>query len=55
MRRGVVGARVLEVLVFRHICVLCASCGRPQCCVMHDLQFVNGGQGWKSHTPEPVS
>ena len=23
------------------VCVLCASCGSPQCCVLHDLQFVN--------------
>ena len=22
-------------------CVLCASCGSSQCCILHDLQFVN--------------
>ena len=21
------------------VCVLCASCGSSQCCVLHDLQF----------------
>ena len=29
-------------------CVLCASCGSSQCCVLHDLQFVNAGRGCKS-------
>ena len=37
--------------MFRHadvvVCVLCASCGSSQCCVLHDLQFVNAGQGCK--------
>ena len=41
--RGAVGARVWEVLVFRHADVLCASCGSSQCCILHDLQFVNAG------------
>ena len=54
--RGAVGVRVWEVLVFRHadVCVLCASCGSSQCCILHDLQFVNAGQGciWRRHTPE---
>ena len=27
------------------VCVLCASCGSSQCCVLHDLQFVNAGRG----------
>ena len=35
VRRGAVGARVWEVLVFRHAdvvcCVLCASCGSSHC------------------------
>ena len=26
-------------------CMFCASCASPQCCVLHDLQFVNAGQG----------
>ena len=25
--------------------VLCTSCGSSQCCVLHDLQFVNAGRG----------
>ena len=24
-------------------CILYASCGSSQCCVLHDLQFVNAG------------
>ena len=28
-----------------YVCVLCASCGSFQCCVLHDLQFVNAGRG----------
>ena len=24
-----------------------ASCGSSQCCILHDLQFVNAGQGCK--------
>ena len=27
------------------VCVLCASCGSPQCSILHDLQFVYAGQG----------
>ena len=31
--------------MFRHayidVCVMCTSCGSSQCCVLHDLQFVN--------------
>ena len=30
-----------------YVCVLCASCGSPQCCFLHDLQFVNAGRGRK--------
>ena len=46
VRRGAVGARVWGVLVMQmlYVCVLCASCGSSQCCVLHDLQFVNGGR-----------
>ena len=33
-----------ECFVMRCLC-LCASCGSPQCCVIHDLQFVNAGRG----------
>ena len=28
-------------------CVLFSYCGRFQCCVLHDLQFVNAGPGRK--------
>ena len=27
-----------------NVCVLCASCGSSQCCILHDLQFVNAGR-----------
>ena len=27
-----------------YVCVLCASCGSSQCCIMHDLQFVNAAR-----------
>ena len=30
-----------------YVCVLCASCGSSQWCVLHDLQFVNAGRGCK--------
>ena len=26
-----------------YVCLLCASCGSSQCCVLHYLQFVNAG------------
>ena len=39
--RGAVGAHAWEV------CVLCVSCGSSQCCILHDLQFVNAGRGCK--------
>ena len=29
------------------VTVLCASCGSSKCCLMHDLQFVNAGRGYK--------
>ena len=49
--RGAGGARLWEVYVFRHadgyVCVLCASCGSFQFCVLHDFQFVNAGRGYK--------
>ena len=52
LRRGAVGASVWEVSVFfvmqmLYVCVLCASWGSSQCCVLHDLQFVNAGRGCK--------
>ena len=33
---------VMQMLYVR---VLCASCGSSQCCVMHDLKFVNAAPG----------
>ena len=33
------------VVLMMHVCVLCASCGGSQCCVLHDLQLVNAGRG----------
>ena len=35
------------VMNMLYVCVLCASCGSSQCCVLHDLQFVNAGRGCK--------
>ena len=29
------------------VCVLFASCGRSQCCILHDFPFVNAGRGCK--------
>ena len=50
VRRGAVGARVCTyvecfVMHMLYVCVLCASCGSSQCCVLHDLQFINTGRG----------
>ena len=50
VRRGAVGASCMgSVSVSSCRCcmfvVLCASCGSSQCCVLHDLQFVNAGRG----------
>ena len=48
MRRGAVGARVGKCEFFvMQVCVLCASSGSSQCCVLHDLQFVNAVRGCK--------
>ena len=33
------------VMQMLYVCVLCASCGSSQCCVLHDLQFVYAGRG----------
>ena len=49
VRRGAVGARVWGV---RLVCIL----GSSQCCVLHDLQFVNAGRGCnRRHTEEAYS
>ena len=41
--------RKYECLVMQmlYVCVLCASRGSSQCCILHDLQFVNAGRGSK--------
>ena len=54
---SVLGCVELQVLVYgkcecfvmqiMYVCVLCASCGSSQCCVLHDLQFVNADRGCK--------
>ena len=28
------------VMQMLYVCVLCASCGSSQCCVLHDLQLL---------------
>ena len=48
------------VMQMLYVFVLCVSCGSSQCCIRHDLQYVNAGRGckatiWKRHTPEPDS
>ena len=35
------------VMQMVYVCLLCASCGSSQCCILHDLQFVNAGRGCK--------
>ena len=35
------------VMQMLYVCVLFASGGSSQCCVLHDLQFVNAGRGCK--------
>ena len=54
VRRRAVGARVKEVCVLvsysfvmqmLYVCVLCSSWGSSQCCILHDLQFVNACGG----------
>ena len=34
---------------------MCLLCILWQFLILHNLQFVNAGRGWKRHTPEPVS
>ena len=47
---------VMQMLYVR---VLCASCGSPECCVLHNLQFAScwlqGASIWKRHTPKPIA
>ena len=32
------------VMQMLYVCVLCASCGNSQCCILNDFQFVNAGR-----------
>ena len=38
-----------ECFVMRmlYVCVLCASCGSSECCILNDSQLVNAGRGCK--------
>ena len=40
---GVYGKCESFVMQMSYVCVLCTSCGSSQCCILHDLQFVNAG------------
>ena len=33
------------VMQMPYVCVLCESCGSSQCCILHDLQFINACLG----------
>ena len=35
------------VMQMLYVCVLRASYGSSQCCILHDLQFVNVGRGYQ--------
>ena len=35
---------VMQIL---YVCVLCASSGSSQCCILNDLQFVNDGREYE--------
>ena len=43
------------IMQLLYVCVLCASCGNPQLCVLHDLQFVNDGEQRADHMEEAYS
>ena len=51
VRRGAVGLVYGKcecfVMQMLYVCVVCASCGSSQCCVLHNLQYVNAGEGCK--------
>ena len=38
------------VMQMLYLCVLCASCGSSQCCVLHDLQLVKVEDAIGDHT-----
>ena len=35
------------IMQMLYVCVLYVYCGTSQCCILHDLQFVNSGRGCK--------
>ena len=39
--------RRADVVCLCHVSIPCASCCSSQCCILHDLQFVNVGRGCK--------
>ena len=48
VERGAVCARILgSVSVSSCRCCMVASCGCSQCCIPHNLQFLNAGRGCK--------
>ena len=47
VRRGAVCAHVWDVCVSSCRCCMFVSRGSFQCCILHDLQFVNAGPGCK--------
>ena len=46
-RCSCMGSVSFFVMQMLYVCVLCASCGSSQCCLLHDLKFVNAGRGCK--------
>ena len=48
-RTGVLVYRKYEYFVMQmlYVCSMCVSCGSSQCCILHDLQFVNAGRRCK--------
>ena len=43
------------VMQMLHDCVLCASCGIPHCCVLHDLQLMLVADAKGDHMEEADS
>ena len=43
------------VMQMLYVCVLCASCGSSQCCILHDLQLMLVDDAISDHTEEEYS
>ena len=43
----VYGKHECFIMRMLYVCILCASCDISQCCILHDLQFVNARRGCK--------